>query len=247
MDPTQMTDAEKQAIVQKAAEAGKTEGKVDAPKEDEVLATLNQTLKRNFTSRDEALKSLANLNAMVGDNAIAQLREKAKDADNFQTFVEAYAKESGKDFSAARTELLEELNGFKTSNPKTEAPTQRSESDPLAEQVKNLTMKLQEKELLEAYPEAKNVLKELKDLSKIHTDQELKQIYETTSLKDIAGKASTYEQEKTTKPNSTVQSSSRQVDFGEVKMKQLVEAVGKRGYEQDKVKLVQSYIEQMAK
>src|SRR3990167_7852609 len=84
----------------------KPEGEKDG-KPDEVLAALNEVLKRDFKTRDEALKSVDNLHRMVGDNAVAELREKAKDADMFAKVVLRYSKEEGVTNEEARKALLD--------------------------------------------------------------------------------------------------------------------------------------------
>ena len=249
---TQMTDADKAKIVadELAKSAGQKDGaaaKVDAgkPGEDEVLKVLNETLKRSFTSREEAVKSLTNLNSMVGDNAIAELRKKAEDSHNFDAVVKAYAKAESKDEVSARKELLDDIAEFKAAPSQqkvTSGPTASASDD----RVRALELKLQERDLLDAYPEAKSVLKEVKDLAGIYSGQDLKQIYESSNLKDMAIKATTYEKEKATKASSSVQSNSRQADFADAEMKTLLDAVKARGFDDDKARFVEAYLKKAA-
>ena len=84
-------------------DSAKPEGEKDG-KPDEALAALNEVLKRDFKSRDEALKSVDNLHRMVGDNAIAELRE-SYDADNFLKVVSRYAQDEGVTNEAAERRL----------------------------------------------------------------------------------------------------------------------------------------------
>lgn len=237
---TLMTDAEKQAIVEAAAkqEASQKDGK------DEVLAVLNESLKRDFKTRDEALKSLDNLNRMVGDNAIADLRKKAADSDNFDRVVRAYAEMQGLEYAEARAEILKDVSEKK--KEERSERTETSTSSSLESEVKNLRLKIQEKELLEFYPEAKTVLKELKDLAQIYSGKELKEIYESSALKDMAGKAMALEKEKMEKESTAVKTSPRQANLQEEKFKSLVDSVKKRGFDDDKEKLVEHYFQQLA-
>jgi len=236
---TPQTDAEKQAVVEAAAKASQKDGGAT----DEVLSVLNQVLKREFKTRDEAVKSLDNLNRMVGDNAIAELRKRAQDSDNFEAIVSAYAENENLTKQQAREDLLKEIQ--KTST-KTEVPSSEKNMDnAVLQEVKSLKMKLQEKELLEIYPEAKSILKELKDLSQIYSGKELKEIYETSALRDTVRKVADLEKEKGERETTAVKSTARQVNFQEEKMGKLIEGVKKRGFDEDKIGLVEAYIEQL--
>ena len=241
VNQTPQTDAQKAEIAAKALpEASQQDGKKPegVPAPDEVLAVLNDTLKRNFPTRDEAVKSLTNLNSLVGDNALAELREKAKDADHFAKVVSAYASSEGITRAEARTELLKEAA---KSDSTPETPSPRTEPSALEKEVKEIRHKLQEKELVEKYPEAKSVLGELKELSGIHAEKDLMSIYEGSGLKEMATKAAAYETEKSTKPSNSVPTSSRMYNPAEAKTQELVTALKKSDSDRDRVALVEHF------
>jgi hypothetical protein len=214
-------------------------------KQDEVLAVLNATLKRDFKTRDEALKSVDNLHRMVGDNAIAELREKAKEAENFSKVIDAVAKAEGLDVNEARKQVLDELmNNSPAEVQKTEAKAQQQTTTATDSRYDKLAAKLdrlEERDLLETYPEAKNVIKELKDLKQVYSDKELKEIYEASSLKEVASKAANFEKAETEKAGAGVESKSRQADLAGSAMKDLVHAAQNSGLQSDRQKLVEAY------
>ena len=216
---------------EKPAEAPK---EAEVPKGDEVLSFLNGVLKREFKTRDEAQKSIDNLNSMVGDNAVAELRTKAADADAFAKVISAYAKSEGLTIDEARKELItgastptmEEIKPVETSVPAPAVDTKQ------AEKVDMLYSRLQEKDLLEAYPEAKHVLDEVKAMAKL-TGKEMKEYFEGSALKTAALAA----KEKELKDNPSPNSNSRQgADLSSVQ--DLVATVSKGGTEGDRVALV---------
>jgi len=211
-------------------------------KQDEVLAVLNATLKRDFKTRDEALKSVDNLHRMVGDNAIAELREKAKESENFTKVIEAVAKAEGLDVSEARKQVLDELmNTQPAESIKEEQKAQPAATDARYDKMAAKLDRLEERDLLETYPEAKNVIKELKDLKTVYADKELKEIYEASSLKDVAIKASNFEKAETEKAGAGVDSKSRQSDLASAGMKDLVHAAQNSGLQSDRQKLVEAF------
>lgn len=221
------------------------EGNKDG-KQDEVLAVLNEVLKRDFKSREEAVKSVDSLHRMVGDNAIAELREKAKEADNFSKVIGAYAKDQGVTTEEARKTLLEAAMDQTPVHKMEDKPADPNKASITEQRLELALLKLQEKELLEVYPGAKAVLSDLKALRAVQPDKELKEIYEASSLKDMVAKAMTYEQEKATKEASAVEPKSRQVDMKSEAMKQLIEKANV-GFLDDKAALVQAFFDQNKK
>lgn len=207
----------------------------EVPKGDEVLSFLSQTLKREFKTREDAQKSLDNLNSLVGDNAVAELRAKAADADAFQQVIKAYAASEGITVEEARKELITGSNTAPMIEEKPVVP-QAPASQPdaaLAAQVEKMALRLQEKDLLEAYPEAKHVLDEVKTMAKL-SGKEMKEFYEGSSLKTAAVAA----KEKETKDNPSPNSSSRQgADLAP--LTDLVQKVTKGGTELDRISLVE--------
>lgn len=216
----------------------KPEGSVDG-KPDEVLAVLNEVLKRDFKTRDEAVKSVDNLHRMVGDNAIAELRERAKDAELFSKVVENYAKGEGITTEEARKELLAEK---RMEQPPAKQEEQKQAVAPeLERKLDEALIRLQEKELLEAHPDAKLVLNDVKALRAANPGKELKEIYEASSLKDMVAKAVTYEKEKSTKESTAVDSSPRQADLRADQFKDLIAKAQSTGLMDDKAALVAEF------
>jgi len=209
-------------------------------KPDEVLAVLNTVLKRDFKSRDEAVKSIDNLHRMVGDNAIAELREKAKDGELFVKTVQKYASDEGITEADARKALLDVVMDTHTEPTKTVAPEQAAKASVTEARLEAALVKLQEKELLELHPEAKLVLNDVKALRAVTPDKELKDIYETSSLMQAAQKAAEYEKDKATKESTAVVPNNRQANLEADNLKGLV-VKAQGGLEADKVALVDAF------
>jgi hypothetical protein len=218
---------------------------------DVTLKFLNETLKRDFTSLDDAAKTLANLNSMVGDQAIAALR---KDSADFSKVVEAYSKSEGVDAARAKELLFAELSEFetriKTDERQTEIPSQPN-SKPMQEtdaKFRDLEIRLQERDLKEVYPESGRVMTQLKDLAKVYPEKDLKTIYEASGLKEMAALAHEKEKadaEAATKPNASVPpNAAGTVDFNGDKMKTLVQKVQSGGLDQDRIALVTEFFAQ---
>lgn len=153
--------------------AGEKDGGANAS-EPGTLDFINKTLKRDFKSMEEAEKSLTHLNSLVGDNAIAEVREKAKEADDLRKIVEAYAEEEGLSYADAKTNLLKKIDPPTMDQTSTGSSTQQTaqpavDSKKLADleaTVADLKMQASEKSLIEKFPEAASVLPQLKDVAK---------------------------------------------------------------------------------
>lgn len=145
-------------------EAGSEEAKPSSDKAEgsDVLGFLNRTLKREFASEEEAVKSLTELNGRVGDRSLADLRKKAETADNFDALVEGYAEEQEMSVEDAREELLSLAQGAKKKTSSSRSDADSGESKRLAE----VEIRLDLADLLVTFPEAKLVLEDLKDLAK---------------------------------------------------------------------------------
>jgi hypothetical protein len=244
MDTNQTPNADAQADATKKVEealAGKKDGEVQAKPEEATLKFINETLKRDFKSLPEAQKSLENLNAFVGDNSIAALREQAKEGELFTKVVQAVASSQGVSLQQARKDLLEEIQGVssETKSPVgSQASAQSGTPDPVAEEVNRLKLKIETKELLDLHPEAKLVLNELNILAKA-SGKSLVETFESSGLKEAAKKAVDFDKSKEA-PSASVNPSSRQ---GEelTKSAELVEKVKKQGRFEDKADLVAKY------
>lgn len=187
MEPlTPNPDPDAQASVD-AAGAGTTEaGKgSEAAKAAIELEKLSEALGRKFTDPEDAMKALKNLNSLVGDRTIADLRNKAKTHDTFEALVAGYAKEEGIKPEEARKYLADLAQGS--------APQKDERVDAIQKEMSDLKLQLQEKDFLVEHPEAKSVLKELKALA-AQGGQSLSEAYESSSLKNIVSRAAASEE-----------------------------------------------------
>lgn len=212
-----------------------TDGGAKQAQGSDTLAFLSKTLNREFKDLDDATKSLENLKSMVGDQAIAQLREKAQDADHFNKLVSAYAKEQGVDTRDARRDILAELSSGETTQTKVEPRA----DDGVREELRKLQLKFEEKELLEAHPEAKTVLDSVRDLARA-SGKSLSEAYEK-GLKDVVSKASAYEKEKGTS-STTAASNSRQGTAPELDRTLIDRVKSGRASDVDKNELVSKFL-----
>ena len=146
-------------------------------------------LGREFKDPEDLLKSVDNLHRMVGDQSIAELRTKAAEADNFAKVIGVYAKSEGLSLADARNELLNSVNDMSDVTPA--QPTEAAKVSIPEELVKRLERaeavadKIQERELLELFPESKHVINEVKALAKA-AGKELKEFYEASAIKEVA-------------------------------------------------------------
>jgi len=149
------------------------------------LERLSEALGRKFSTVDEALKTVTNLNGLVGDRSIQDLRKKAEAHDTFEALVEGYAKEEGLSQNEARKFLSDLAKGS--------APQKDERVDSIAREVSDLKMTIQESAFLKDNPEASRVIKELKTLASA-TGQTLAEAYASSSLRDLAVKAAASEE-----------------------------------------------------
>ncbi len=230
-------------------DTGKTpEGKGDGntqeqPKEkDDFLSVVNEVLKREFTTRDEAVKSLENLNSMVGDNAIAELRKKATDADHFSALVQAVAADNKVTPEQAKEHVLSTLKEFKpkpvmenTTNQQT--PEAGGSSNPeLEKQVQELLQARQKEELLRKYPDAEHVMSDVELMSKA-SGKSLLETFEGSSFKDVASKV----KEKAEEPASSPDSKSR-LSSPDDSTKEIIDRIQKTGSQVAREELVKTIL-----
>lgn len=149
------------------------------------LAQLSQLLGREFKDPEDAMKTIKNLNGLVGDRTIADLRKKAETHDTFEKLVSGYAEEEGITADEARKFLADLAKGS--------GPQQDERVDVMMDKMSKLELQLQEKDFLSDHPEAKSVLKELKVLAAA-TGQSLTEAYDSSSLKDMLAKAAASEE-----------------------------------------------------
>lgn len=142
------------------AEGGQAEASANSEQAGETKPTLeflSRTLGREFSSLEEAEKSLANLNSLVGDRSIAELRSKAELASNFEGLVQGYAAENGMAYEDARAELMSLAGSDGGSGSQA---SQHSQDD-----VAAIKQRLDRQDLLEAHPEAQSVYDDVIDLA----------------------------------------------------------------------------------
>lgn len=149
------------------------------------LERLSEALGRKITDPEEALKAVKNLHSLVGDRTIADLRKKAETHDTFEALVNGYAEEEGITPEEARKALSELAQGS--------GPLKDERVDKVLEKMSAMEMQLQERDFLEAHPEAKGVLKELKALAAAGGTT-LAEAYDSSSLKEVMAKAKASEE-----------------------------------------------------
>lgn len=174
------------------AGAGNTEaGKVsEAEKAAIELERLGEALGgRKFKDAEDALKTIKNMNGLVGDRTISELRKKAETHDTFEALVKGYAEDQSLTPEAARKALMDLAKGS--------SPQKDERVDAVLQQVSELKLQLQEKDFLAEHPEAKGVMKELKALA-AQTGQTISDAYESSSLKNIVARASASEEREKT-------------------------------------------------
>ncbi|MFA6097565.1 MAG: hypothetical protein WC788_08150 [Candidatus Paceibacterota bacterium] len=149
-------------------------------KDVQALELLNQTTGRNFTSMDEFRNHYDNLKNFVGENP-NELKQKAKELDEFQT-----------KYGMTPSELADRLAN--SQNQDEEAKKIASEAREKAkereiEDTRRMSMdtatELQEIKLLRKYPEAEEVLDEVKALAKAQ-GKSLSDAYASSKLKSYA-------------------------------------------------------------
>lgn len=143
------------------------------------LKKLSEALGREVKDVDDALKAVKNLHGMVGDRTIADLRKKAEAHDTLENLVRGYAEEEGLELEEARKQLSQ-LAKSKVSKDE--------RVDGVLKEISDLKLQLQEKDFLDSHPEAKALVKELKTMAQA-TGQSLADVYESSSLKELATKA----------------------------------------------------------
>lgn len=146
-------------------------------------AEIEEILGRRFPSKEEALKTLKNLNSLVGDQTIAEARKKAEAYNNL---VKATAEQLGSTEEYADLYLQGKVPSVDNESSVV-APKGTDEiADFVARtKVSELELELQKERLLKKYPEAENVLGELVDLAKSRKAS-LLETYEKSSLKNLA-------------------------------------------------------------
>ncbi len=107
-------------------------------------------------SAEEALKKLDNLNKFVGDQTVADQRQKA---DQYEKLVKHVAREQGLDLTAAQSRVEEVLEQAEYSVPAPQQPATQETEQPQVDlgtrkELKKLQRTVEKDQLLKKYPEA---------------------------------------------------------------------------------------------
>lgn len=148
-----------------ASGASATNG--DSQVEAKALERLNAATGRQFSSLAEAEKHLQGLNRLVGDQTLAEQREKAQIAD---ALVERYAQEQGISLQQAR----EQIQGLVRPSRPAGGQARSETKDPAIEQRLE---RLERFEFLEQNPNARPYMDKVTDYSKA-TGKSLSESYE---------------------------------------------------------------------
>jgi hypothetical protein len=121
---------------------------------DEVLKTatakVSEILGRNFSSWDEASKTLKGLKSLVGDQTREELKAQAKQAEEYRRALEKFAKAN----DMTLDEAIKTMEGFVV------------EETPETSEVQKLREELEEFKFLQAHSEAKNYLDDIRALAR---------------------------------------------------------------------------------
>lgn len=204
----------------------------------EVLKFVEGFSGRKFESLDEAAKFAKNLNSLVGDNALAKVRE---DAKVFNSLAEKFATSEGKPLEEAKKLLVETLVSKATAEPakptKTEPPVVEDKRvDKTASEVEELKARLNRADLLKKYPYAELVQDEISVIAKAKGISDV-EAFESSPLKTLAEAKAKEESRK-----SPVVTSSNRIGYDKQRVQDLGAKVLKSGSEEDKIALVKEYL-----
>lgn len=204
--------------------------------DDGLLKLLADTTGRTFTSREDAQKYLANLNSLVGDQAIAKNREAAR---AYESLTAKFAEQSGKSIEDIKQALADAIiSGAQKPEPKVE-PKDNKEIDRVSSEVEKLREQIQRNELVAKYPGAAEVQDDVAILARQKGVSQL-EAFEASPFKSyIEAKA----REESAK--SPVVTSSSKIGIDASKVKEKVARVLSRGNEEDKVELVKQFGERL--
>lgn len=158
-------------------------------------AEIEQVLGRKFPNKDEAVKTIKNLNSLVGDQAVADARKKA---DSYSSLVKSVAQQLNSTEEYADLYLQGKVPEADPASTVSQQTHGNEYNDVVARaKVQELEVELQKERLLKKYPEAESVLGEITDLAKVRKVS-LLDAYEKSSLKNLAQAAVTPERESAT-------------------------------------------------
>lgn len=124
-----------------------------------VLETLQGITGRKYSSLDDAKKHLENLNRMVGDNSLAEAREKAQLLDNV---LSGYAREQGISLKEAK----EHIKNLVTTPTPIQQSEVRATQETVPPEVHARLARLEQFEFLNENPEAKQYIDKVSEFAK---------------------------------------------------------------------------------
>lgn len=169
----------KEDVVNNKESSEKDTSKENLSEDTALLDLLKATTGREFTSVDDAKKHLSNLNSLVGDQRVAELRNSA---DAYQSLVSGWAKKNGVTADEAKKFLADNFVEVSTKDTvvpqKDAAPRDDDKTSRLEDEVGRLS-------LLRKYPEAEPYVEEVSILAKAK-NLPYATAFEQSSFKELA-------------------------------------------------------------
>lgn len=159
-DSASSAEGQKNAMVNAAQASDSSSADGNNQAEPIVLETLQGITGRKYASLDDAKKHLENLNRMVGDNSLAETREKAQLLDNV---LSGYARENGISLKEAK----EHIKNLVTTTPT--APVQSEEritNETSSPEVNARLARLEQFEFLQQNKEAEPYIEKVSEYAK---------------------------------------------------------------------------------
>lgn len=239
------------STVKAEAAVGGNGSEVSSPKDSpvtdpnaEVLSLVSGILGREFKSVEEVKSTLSNLNSLVGDQAVAKVRQ---DAKLYDTFVNKFAGEKGITVDEAKKFWAETLVQPSVVQPKpqsqpvaqTKTETKMDDSliKELSADIEALKVQAQRSELLNKYPFAGEVADELAIIANRKGVTQL-EAFEQSPLKPLLEQKVKDESAK-----SPVVTPSSRIGFDRNRVQELGSKVLQTNNESDKVALVNEFKE----
>ena len=192
------------------------------------LNDLNLVTGREYSSRDEALKHLKELNSLVGDQEISKAR---KQADEFNEILDNYSKAEGISREEAKAELAKP-------SEKTPEETEETELSRLRKQLNNETQARKQREFITDVPLAKDYIDTLQARANTK-DESLTEAWENSGLADLVKEPKAQPTQ-----NPTLNATPRSSKGYSAKMNQLAKAVKENPSADNKTALVDEFVRQ---
>jgi hypothetical protein len=205
----------------------------------EALKLVEASTGRKFDDIDAAKKYLSNLNSLVGDQSVADAREKSK---LFDLFVGKWAESSGETVDKAKQFWADQLIAKPVTQPsprtETKVDTQTPrEMEELKAQVNKLDAARQQSDLLAKYPFAAEVKDEVAIIAKEKGISQL-EAFEQSPLKALSETKSKEDSQK-----SPVVTPSNKINFDQKKVQELgARVLSQKATDADRQALVQEVL-----